>query len=313
MRLLLEVVGIVFLIVSCLLLIFPMVKKSFVEDVIELKDNTTLDTRYNEKLYAVSHNSFSTYTSNYWYAQQSMSITDQLNYGIRGLMLDIYNLGDKVVLAHGGNDVNMLLRYPVGFWNTLLFDNAMEEIVQWLNDNPSEILTIFLEDYVSSTSGGKEKLDNVLEKYENLIYNAPIKDGIWPRISTMVEINKRIIFFSDHSSTKYCYKMWEHVNENEFSTVEYPYLCIERGQSRRSSHGKRTLSLINIFPEAPFEKNQPLESYKKRRSDITNAKSNIQKVYDCTKARTGQNPTFISVDFVEKGDLIEFVNNKNSS
>ncbi|KAI5396205.1 hypothetical protein KIW84_062419 [Lathyrus oleraceus] len=78
---------------------------------------------------------------------QQDSITSQLNNGVRGLMLDLYDFENDVWLCQsfGGQCFNYTTFQPV--------INVLKEIQAFLEANPSEIVTIIIKDYVTSPKG----------------------------------------------------------------------------------------------------------------------------------------------------------------
>lgn len=283
---------------------------------------------YDGQAYLTTHNSFSNYSDGYFYAQQSMSMTDQLNFGARGLMLDTHwcaRGGEKqVVLAHGGCRTDWGLRFPRSiFVGGQTFAAGMAEIAAWMRKHPREVVTVFLEDYVVGALApgkGAGELDAVLAGHADMIYAPSDKRGPWPLVSHMAETGKRLVVFNDSAATRYCFKTWDHVNENQFSTVAFPELCRERGQSARHT-APRTLSLANIFPELPVGKpTSPRQFYRvfsERRAKNSNSAENISRLIDCTADRLRTSAfadpvvNFVALDFAEKGGAREALRQKN--
>ncbi|MBW4512246.1 MAG: hypothetical protein KME64_38000 [Scytonematopsis contorta HA4267-MV1] len=179
--------------------------------------------RYNQYAFLCTHNSFTNKQDSRWFvANQSLSIINQLKAGVRALMLDTYfqtpGSGDllKVIpepgvyLLHGINDRGWILGVTYGLPVQRLYQ-ALNNIVDFLNNNPTEIVTVFLEDYTNNI-----ELSQELEKVnglKELIYD-PDNDAqwnireknTWPLLSDMVNWNKRLVIFSsknhDNSKTK---------------------------------------------------------------------------------------------------------------
>ena len=78
---------------------------------------------------------------------------------------------------------------------------ALKKIVQFLNKNKEEIVTIFLEDYINEVA----KLQEVFAKVKNfnqLVFDpyAPewdVYNNGWPKMADMVKANKRILIIDD--------------------------------------------------------------------------------------------------------------------
>ncbi|GER51357.1 PLC-like phosphodiesterases superfamily protein [Striga asiatica] len=78
---------------------------------------------------------------------QEDSVANQLRNGVRGLMLDMYDFNDDVWLCHSfdGRCFNVTAFQPA--------INTLREIREFMETNPTEIITIFIEDYVRSPQG----------------------------------------------------------------------------------------------------------------------------------------------------------------
>lgn len=95
----------------------------------------------------------------------------------------------------------------------------LKEILAFLDGNPSEIVTIFIEDYVSSPSGLSNVFDAAgLKKYLFPIARMP-KDGKdWPTVDDMAKNNQRLVVFTSKSSKEASEGIafeWNYVVENQ--------------------------------------------------------------------------------------------------
>jgi GH18 family chitinase len=176
-----------------------------------LQELRTEGLRYNQCAFLCTHNSFCNYQDSLWTApNQSRSIANQLRDGVRALMLDAHYAEPSflgpipepgVYLLHGVNGpfgwvVGATYALPVrGLWE------ALREVVVFLHENPTEIVTLFLEDYTTT-----EQLRQELEKVQgvsNLLYD-PDNDPLWstrtkrawPLVSDLLRWNKRLLIFS---------------------------------------------------------------------------------------------------------------------
>jgi hypothetical protein len=112
-----------------------------------------------------------------FFPNQNRGINQQLADGVRGFMLDIYQTKDGAILCHQSC---FLVGRPVA----LSVD--LRRIVDFLNQNPGEFVTVFLEDYVAP-----DVLRNELAKVPglaNVLYR-PDREGVrangWPRMSDL--------------------------------------------------------------------------------------------------------------------------------
>lgn len=97
--------------------------------------------------------------------------------------------------------------------------NVLKEIRAFLEANPSEIITIFIEDYVASSQG----LTNVfkaagLDKYRFPLSRMPKNGGDWPTVDDMAQKNQRLVVFTSKSSKEAAEGIayeWNYVVENQ--------------------------------------------------------------------------------------------------
>ena len=81
--------------------------------------------------------------------------------------------------------------------------DTLKEVEAFLVANPSEIVTLILEDYVESPNG-LTKVFNAsgLMKYWFPVSNMPQNDQDWPLVEDMVANNQRLIVFTREKSKK---------------------------------------------------------------------------------------------------------------
>lgn len=97
--------------------------------------------------------------------------------------------------------------------------NVLKEIRFFLDKNPTEIVTIFIEDYVNSPKG----LTNVfnaagLRKYWFPAAQMPSDGRDWPTVDSMVRQNYRLVVFTSKSSkqaTEGIAYEWKYLVENQ--------------------------------------------------------------------------------------------------
>lgn len=92
--------------------------------------------------------------------------------------------------------------------------------------NPSEIVTLILEDYVKSQNGlTKVFTDSGLKKFWFPVQNMPIGGQDWPLVKDMVANNHRLIVFTSAKSkqeTEGIAYQWNYMVENQCECDEIP-------------------------------------------------------------------------------------------
>ena len=127
---------------------------------------------------------------------------------------------------------------------------ALITIREFLENNPSEIITIFLENYIKDRAiiDGSFKTAGLEEFILAPSQWDPLEHDGWPTIEWMQKNNKRLLIFNSIEKTELAYNQWEHVIENQWGALPISHACKERNESRAYRSCKRYLYLINYFP-----------------------------------------------------------------
>ncbi|KAL3646295.1 hypothetical protein CASFOL_011475 [Castilleja foliolosa] len=224
-------------------------------------------------------------------ANQEDSVADQLKNGVRGLMLDMYDFNNDIWLCHsfGGKCLNVTAFQPA--------INVLRDIEAFLKENPTEIITIFIEDYVSSPNG----LTNVfnasgLSRYLFPLSQMPKNGGDWPTVDRMVKKNHRLVVFtskkSKQASEKIAYE-WNYVVENQYGDGGMiAGSCPSRSESWSMNTPSKSLVLMNYFPTNPNAS----------AACAHNSAELVNMMKTCFEADGKRWPNFIAVDFYKKSD-----------
>lgn len=265
--------------------------------------------RYNDICFLTSHNSYAAKAHGYYYAQQNLSIREQLNAGVRGLMLDTHkhSKSDTVILCHRNEWVNSLL---CGGKPPATMEEALIVIREFLEKNPTEVITIFLENYVRSKNLSDLPYKRV--GLEKLILRPsdwnPAQKDCWPTLAWMQKHNKRLVIFNSIEQTELSYNQWEHVIENQWGALPLRHATKERPESKRYRNVKRFLYVVNYFPRLKVNYGG---GYHKINSIDLGAclKKALQGLGGgYCKERL---PNFISLDFIDEGNGMHYVNEIN--
>lgn len=106
-------------------------------------------------------------------------------------------------------------------------NKVLKEIQVFLEANPSEIITIMIEDYVSSPKGLTKVFDAAgLRKYWFPVSQMPKNGENWPTVDDMVQQNQRLVVFTSKSAKEasegIAYE-WRYLVENQCEFCLCPY------------------------------------------------------------------------------------------
>jgi hypothetical protein len=137
---------------------------------------------------------------------QEWNISTQLKYGVRALMFDVYEESDELVVYHG---FKILGSKP--------FIEVLNEIREFMDENPKEVVTIILECYVNSNQIASEIEDSGLSKY---LYTKN-KHENWGTLKEMIDDNTRLVVFSDRNGAEvgqeWYHYMWDFAVETHYA------------------------------------------------------------------------------------------------
>jgi hypothetical protein len=125
---------------------------------------------------------------------QELSITDQLNAGMRMLELDAHYFLGEVRLCHAQDTSTCIVSGNV---SGRLWAYAMREIRQWLDANPEEVIVILIENKVPDDRVGAlvESIEHYLGS-KAFLKVAGIPFTAWPTMQELRQANKQVVIFS---------------------------------------------------------------------------------------------------------------------
>jgi len=276
--------------------------------------------KYNEVCFLGAHNAHAAHAYGYLYAQQDKKIEDQLESGVRVLLLDTYpaNKDDLTVDARPkpGESIEdyeaMLWHGPLGKNLKMTLKDTLITIKSFLQKHPDQIVTIQLENYTPN-----KIIDSVIERsnISNFIlkpsdWNPKDKDG-WPTLNWMIKENKRLVIFNSKGSSKYSYHQWIHTSENQYGELDIKKAAQLRKEGARGVHYLWTINYFGtvttpvVYPATNSTKLRKLVDY-----ILKNGRSGKYK---------NRYPNVIALDYITRGKngdplkLINEINNKSET
>ncbi|KAL9660360.1 hypothetical protein QQ045_025173 [Rhodiola kirilowii] len=253
---------------------------------------------FNKYSWLMTHNAFSNANEpplpgvqRLTFYNQEDSVANQLRNGVRGLMLDMYDFENNIWLCHSfrGQCYNFTAFNPA--------IDTLKDVEAFLTENPSEIITIIIEDYVH-TPNGLTKLfaDAGLAKYWFPVSKMPKKGEDWPTVSEMVQDNHRLLVFTSDSSkegTEGVAYQWRYMLENEPGDPGVVKgSCTNRKQSKPLNSRSSSMFLQNYFTTIPAE----------AQACQQNSAPLSEMVATCYKAAGNVMPTFVAINYYMRSD-----------
>ncbi|KAF7809844.1 PI-PLC X domain-containing protein [Senna tora] len=252
---------------------------------------------FNKYTWIVTHNSFSIVDApplpgvqRLTFYNQEDTVTNQLRNGVRGLMLDMYDFQNDIWLCHSfkGQCFNFTAFQPA--------INTLKEVEAFMTENPTEIITIIIEDYVHTPKGLTNLFVSAgLDKYWYPVSKMPKKGEDWPTVTEMVQANHRLLVFTSIASKEaeegIAYQ-WKYFVENESGDPGVQQgSCPHRKESKPLNSRSASLFLQNYFPTYPVE----ADACKEHSAPLA------EMVNTCYKA-AGMLPNFVAVNFYMRSD-----------
>lgn len=248
-------------------------------------------------------------------ANQHKDLSQQLQDGIRAFKIPLHMNGDKVWIAHtlskrqfDETKIPGLYR-NIGnkFWKidatNQSFDEFLQQIKEFLDNNPRDIITLDLNIFVQ-----KDNFDKITKAFQSnglFDYQYENLGAFGPTLEEMIRQNKRLVVF-----------------------VDDPILPKEKFTSVQLVHGNDTFKTLDALKKdesiSKMQKGYPLnelsqhitpviagdENLARKANSYAVLKKHLQQFY----TEVGVYPTFISVDFYDENfaDIKKIVNELNS-
>ncbi|KAJ5216952.1 hypothetical protein N7468_009960 [Penicillium chermesinum] len=255
-------------------------------------------------------------TDNSLAGDQYYDTPTQLDAGVRLVTAQVHKSGSDWRLCH--SECSLL--------DAGLLSDWLADIKTWLDKNPNEVVTTLL---VNSDGASASDLNAQFEtaNLTSYAYKPKSTSSSWPTLQTMIDDGTRlVVFVADITpSTEYPYLLseWDYIWENNYDVSSPSNFTCEPSRpsdlagSLSTALSSTKLPFMNHFlysdDLALLDISYPNSSY----ADTTNAPSggvgNLgSTATKCKKAYNGRQPTFILVDFFNRGPAIETVDNLNN-
>ena len=245
--------------------------------------------QYNEVAYLTTHNAFNSDQDGLLFPNQSYNIASQLNDGVRGLMIDVYDFFGTPTAYHS-----------VFALGTIPLSDIFNDIKTFLDNNSNEIVTIILECYVTADDIEDEINQSGLSNY---LYT---HNSAWPTLQNMIDNDNRLVIFSDvddaTGSQDWYHYVWDYAVETHYSVGNInDFTCdFNRGDP---------LNDLFIFNHFVTDASLGYGLYNES-NDVNANPFFINRALNC-QTQTNKFPNFVTVDYYELGDGLAVVDQLN--
>ncbi|NUN14070.1 MAG: hypothetical protein HUU55_10600 [Myxococcales bacterium] len=244
------------------------------------------DTQFNEVVFAATHNAMSNETDGWLAPNQNFPMKQQLEDGIRAMLIDTYFWNDLEVLCHGICEIGSR---PLA--------DAFAELVLFLEENPNEVVALLIEDHLDVDKTAAVFNETGLT---NLVYthtpNTP-----WPTLGEMIDAGTRVVVTAENQGPPptWYHHMWDLVFDTPYSfkSVDEFSCELNRGDAEND------LFLLNHWLSTPLPTQDGAKQVNQYDVLYTRAVQCMQTY--------GRKPNFVAVDFYSDGNLFDVVRDLN--
>ena len=245
---------------------------------------------YNEVVFPATHNAHATFSSDFLEANanQTNSIAQQLEDGIRCMALDVYEHEGDTALCHG----------PCAL-GAISHRDTLNDIKSFLEANPSDVFTIIYEDHLGADLIEADFIETGLVDF---VFTHEEGDA-WPTLQEMVDAGTRLVVTAEQAGPPpaWLHHVWDVAWDTNYSfRSPEEFSC----DLNRGAEGN-DLFLLNHW--IGTEIGLPSMDDAK----LVNQEAALLKRAQQCQDESGRLPNFIMVDFYEHGDLFAVVDTMN--
>lgn len=244
---------------------------------------------FDELVLPGTHNAMSNAADGWVGPNQQFGLAQQLDDGIRGMLLDTKEWNDQLYLCHG--DCRL---------GSILLSDALGIVADFLESHPGDVMTLMFQDSISpeqtATAFAEAGLDT-------LVYTHP-EGAAWPLVGELVEAGTRLLISAEFSGPPpdWYHHAWDLFQDTHYAFPDVDSIHCDPHRGTEDS----PLFLMNHWVEGGFL-GLPVES---AAAEVNSTEVLLSQVERCAEQR-GLAPTLIAVDFYGVGDLFAVVDELN--
>ncbi len=241
---------------------------------------------YDAVTFPMTHNAMSSEEEEWIAPNQGFGLWRQLEDGVRGFMLDVYEQDGVTTLCHA---ICALGSRPLA--------EALADLRRFMACHPAEVLTIIVEPHVEEAAlvAAFDEAGLVPSMHVQALGDP------WPTLAEMVTSGRRLLVFTEASTseTAWLHPAYEHAWDNDYANETADDLdCVaNRGEDTND------LFLLNHFLTRPIAMRSLAE-------EINHDPFFTERVDRCV-TEVGRAPNLVAVDFYDVGDLFTVVDHLN--
>jgi hypothetical protein len=275
--------------------------------------------RYDEVVQAASHNAMAASDYRFLAPVQDLSITGQLELGVRALLLDSHYwvkspATDRYLAelpAPLASQVRLLLSsrldsrpgtwlcHNVGALGAIPLEAGLGEVRAFLDRHPGNVVTLVLQDSISPADTETALVDAGLR---DRVATPPPPGAPWPTLGEMIATHRNVVVFAEsaHDPSRPWYpNFFDHAMDTPYNAERVEDLSCA---PNRGGTGKRLFLINRWVTRTAAGRDQAARV--NQRADI------VEQARRCAERR-GTPPTMIAVDFADTGDVVGAVNELN--
>ena len=279
---------------------------------------------YPDVTYAAAHNAMASTDARFFGATQDLDMIGQLDAGVRALLIDVHLWTPPAELASflaglppAQRDalrpwISAAASHRDGLWlchdacqlGALPLVGQLEKIRAWLAENPSEVVTLIIQDGAPAPEVMSAFQAAGLGRY---LATPPAKRaGSWPTLGQMIESGHRLVVFAESADVPGTWyrNVFRYTLDTPFDVSSPSFGCaLGRVAGEKGAGSAPMMILANHWVT---------RTAGSRAAAVTTnqAGSLLAQVQACERDQ-GRRPTFIAVNFTSIGDLVPTVEQIN--
>lgn len=246
------------------------------------------DLPFDQLVFPATHNSMSNAADGWLAPNQQYGMEQQLEDGIRGMLVDTKEWAGELYLCHGSCE-----------FGSILLSDALAILRDFLVASPSDLLVLVIQDSITAEQTAAAFAEADLERY---LYTHTKGTG-WPLVRELVEADTRLLVTAEAGAPPpaWYHHAWDLFQDTQYAFPDVSAIHCDFNRGNEDS----PLFLMNHWVDGFL--GLPVEG---DAAEANSAKVLEEQLARCAAER-GLRPSLLAVDFYAAGDLFEVVDHLN--